>query len=87
MTQFLPLLHRILGSVSLVFGLVLLPLPIPLGLPLLIVGLALWAPYLPFVQGWVRSLRRKYPNLNAQLLRYREKVPPVIRTTIDKTHP
>ena len=83
----LPLLHKILGSFALLIGAVLLPLPIPLGLPLLVIGLALWAPYLPFVQGWVRALRRKYPNLNAQLLRYRERVPPVIRTTIDKTHP
>jgi len=83
----LPLLHKILGSTALLFGAVLLPLPIPLGLPLLVIGLALWAPYLPFVQGWVRSLRRKYPNLNAQLIRYRERVPPVIQKTIDKTHP
>ncbi len=83
----LPLFHRVLGTISLVVGAPLLLTPIPLGLPLLIIGLALWAPYLPFVQGWVRALRRKYPNLNAQLIRYREKVPPVIKKTIDKTHP
>ena len=83
----MPLVHQIVGSSLVVAGLIVLPLPIPFGLIMLTIGFALLAPYVPFVQRLIKRMRAKWPNLNETLLRYRSKFPPVIRKTIDKTHP
>lgn len=83
----LPLFHQVLGTVLILVGLVVLPLPIPLGLIMITVGFALLAPYVPFFQRVVEKMRRKWPNIDATLLKYRDKMPPIIQRTIDKTHP
>ena len=70
-----------------VAGLIVLPLPIPLGLIMLTIGLTLLAPYIPAVQRLIRSLRTKQPVIDQWLLSHRERFPPIIRRTIDKTHP
>ena len=54
---------------------------------MLVIGFALLAPYIPAVQRLVRVMRRKWPKVDAILLRYRHRFPPVIKRTIDKTHP
>ena len=83
----LPVVHQLLGALLVVAGLIVLPLPIPFGLIMLTIGFALLAPYIPFIQRLVRKMRTKWPDLDAQLRRYRDKCPPVIKSTIDKTHP
>lgn len=83
----LPILHQVFGSTLVVAGLIVLPLPIPFGLIMLTIGFALLAPYIPAFQRLIRRMRVKWPNLDAALLRYRDRFPPVIRKTIDKTHP
>ncbi len=83
----LPILHQVLGSTLVVTGLIVLPLPIPFGLIMLVIGFALLAPYIPIVQRIIRHMRRRWPQVDAILLRYRDRFPPVIRKTIDKTHP
>ena len=83
----LPILHQVLGSTLVVTGLIVLPLPLPFGLIMLVIGFALLAPYIPAVQRLVRVMRRKWPKVDAILLRYRHRFPPVIKRTIDKTHP
>lgn len=81
------LMHIIAGCVCLVIGLVLWPLPIPLGIPLIVLGLALLAPHTPFIQRIVRALRRKYKKLDDQFIKWRDKCPPIIQRTIDLTKP
>jgi len=83
----LPILHQVLGSTLVVTGLIVLPLPLPFGLIMLVIGFALLAPYIPAVQRLIRVMRRKWPQVDAILLRYRHRFPPVIKRTIDKTHP
>ena len=83
----LPIFHQTLGGVLVVVGIVLTPTPVPFGLILLTIGLTLLAPYMPFVQKIIRSIRRKYPRVNAELLRRRDRLPDVIRRAIDATHP
>lgn len=85
--MFVPVFHQVLGGILVVTGAILTPTPIPFGLIMLTIGLALLAPYMPPVRALVRAIRRRWPNINAALLRYRHRFPPVIRTTIDKTHP
>jgi hypothetical protein len=81
------IIHQALGSVLVVVGAILAPTPIPIGLLLLTIGLALLAPYMPPVQGLLRAIRRKWPNVDGSLRRHRDRMPPVIRLAIDKTHP
>ncbi|MEO1136729.1 MAG: PGPGW domain-containing protein [Pseudomonadota bacterium] len=83
----LPIVHQVFGSILVVAGLILLPLPIPFGLILLTIGFALLAPYIPAVQRLIRLMRGKWPSLDRNLRRYRDRFPPVIKKTIDKTHP
>ncbi len=83
----LPILHQVFGTALVVVGLIVLPLPLPFGLIMLTIGFALLAPYIPVVQRLIRHMRTKWPDLNKQMLRFRDKLPPVIRKTIDKTHP
>mgnify|MGYP001190369645 CR=1 FL=1 len=83
----LPIVHQVFGSLLVVAGLIILPLPIPFGLIMLTIGFALLAPYIPAVQRLVRHMRRRWPNLDEALRRHHHRFPPVIKTTIDKTHP
>jgi hypothetical protein len=83
----LPIVHQVFGSILVVAGLIVLPLPIPFGLIMLTIGFALLAPYIPVVQRLIRHMRGKWPNLDETLRRWRDRMPPVIKSTIDKTHP
>lgn len=83
----LPIFHQVVGSILVLGGVILTPTPVPIGLILLTIGLALLAPYMPPVQRLVRSIRRKWPNIDTSLRRHRDRFPPIIRQTIDKTHP
>lgn len=85
--RMLPIVHQVCGIVLIAVGLVVLPLPLPFGLIMITLGCALLAPYVPYVQRLIKKMRRKWPAMNAQLLKYRDRLPPVIRKTIDKTHP
>ena len=75
----LPILHQVAGSTLVVTGLIVLPLPLPFGLIMLVIGLTLLAPYVPAVQKLIRKIRRKWPNLDETLLRHRHRFPPVIK--------
>ncbi|NRA29339.1 MAG: hypothetical protein HRU11_03680 [Parvularculaceae bacterium] len=83
----LTLLHKITGSVLVLFGLVLFPMPIPVGLVMIAVGLLLLAPYFKPVQIVVRSLRRRSDKVDSALLKIKPKCPRVIRKAIEKTAP
>ncbi|MEK7264492.1 MAG: hypothetical protein AAB227_00200 [Pseudomonadota bacterium] len=83
----LPVFHMFLGGVLVVSGAILTPTPVPFGLIMLTIGLALLAPYMPPVQALIRAIRRKWPKVDMNLKKHRDRFPPVIRTTIDKTNP
>lgn len=81
------LLHQALGSILVVVGIILTPTPVPFGLILLTLGLTMLAPYMPPIQALIRSIRRKWPKVDASLRRHRDRMPDVVQKTIDKTHP
>ncbi len=83
----LPILHQIFGTALVVVGLIVLPLPLPFGLIMLTIGFALLAPYIPMVQRLIKKMRAKWPDLDRNLRLHRHRFPPVIKRTIDKTHP
>lgn len=83
----LALIHKISGSMLVVVGMIVLPMPIPLGLIMIALGLALLAPYFVPVRRFVRSMRGRYPKFDDAMRKFKHRVPPVIRATIEKTCP
>ena len=83
----LALAHKLVGSVMLLFGAVMLPLPIPVGAPLILIGLAFLAPYFAPVRTVIRTIRGRVPSLDAALVRHAHRCPPVVRRTIAVTQP
>jgi hypothetical protein len=79
--------HQIMGGTLVLAGIIVLPMPLPFGLPMLAIGLSLLAPYLPPVQALVRYLRKRSKPLDSQMVKWRDRAPPVIQKTIDKTKP
>jgi hypothetical protein len=83
----LPIFHQVFGGLLVVTGAILTPTPLPIGLIMLTIGLALLAPYMLPVQRLVRKIRKRWPHIDGSLRRNRHRFPPVIQKTIDKTHP
>lgn len=83
----LAIVHQVLGGLLFLAGLIVLPLPIPFGLIMMVIGLALLAPYILPVQNVIRGIRSKNTTINSTLLRWKARMPPIIQKTIDKTHP
>ena len=83
----LSLVHHLLGGSFIAAGIVLLPLPIPLGLLFLLTGIALLAPYNAATQTVVRNMRTRFPRIDRTMRRWRDQAPGFIRKVIDKTKP
>lgn len=83
----LPIIHQLVGGTFVAAGLVLFPLPIPVGWLFLLTGVALLVPYNPATQSMVRSLRRRWPAFDRGMLKFRQNAPRFIRRAIQKTNP
>ena len=83
----LALAHKLVGSVMLLFGVVLFPLPIPVGLPLIALGLAFTAPYFAPSRALVRTLRCRVRLLDRAMCEHAHRCPGVVRQTIERTAP
>jgi len=87
LASILTFVHKLLGSLLVLFGLVLFPMPIPVGLIMIAVGLLLLAPYFKPIQKFVRMLRCKFQPVDRTLRKIKRKCPPVLRSAIEKTAP
>ena len=83
----LALAHKLIGSVMLLFGVVLFPLPIPVGLPLIALGLAFTAPYFAPSRALIRALRARVALLDRAMTANAHRCPGIVRQAIDKTAP
>lgn len=61
--------YIILGACCVVLGLLVLWLPIPLGIPLLLVGIPLLMRYSPNARRWILCLAERHPPLRKWLQR------------------
>jgi hypothetical protein len=75
------------GWVLIAIGLVVFPLPIPLGLIMILAGLALVAKDSVAMQDWIRKLRRDNPRANAKIKAVRPRLPNFLGRVIDMTDP
>lgn len=81
----LALVHKAVGSFMLLFGIVLFPLPIPVGLIMIAIGLTFLAPYFAPARLAVMALRRRVPPLDAVMAHHAHRCPGVVRATIEAT--
>ncbi|MEO0972150.1 MAG: hypothetical protein AAFX85_03580 [Pseudomonadota bacterium] len=93
-----PMLHRVRRSIQawsvrliavvlLVAGLIVFPFPIPLGLPMIVVGLALLISSSDASADLMTRVRRRHPRLDNALRRAEPKIPSMFRSPIRKTDP
>lgn len=73
----------------LIVGLIVLPMPIPLGVPFIAIALALLVHDSVTVQTWLRRGRQRFPGLDARLraalaIRW---LPAIARRMVDLTDP
>ena len=80
-------LSIIAGSFLVLLGLIITPMPIPLGIILIVQGLSMLVSSLPFMRHWLRDLRRRYHTVSARLKRAKRYLPAFARRLIEDTDP
>ncbi|GGA69830.1 hypothetical protein GCM10011369_09370 [Neiella marina] len=75
------------GGVLLVVGLILIPMPVPIGLAMTISGLALLIHSNDTVRHYIRDCRQRYPNLNEKIRRAGAALPKPLRRIVSRTKP
>ncbi len=79
--------QALVGWLFIIIGLVVLPMPIPLGAIMIVVGIALVAPTSPGMRNVLRRVRRRFPSFDRQLERWLPKFPKFIQDLIISTRP
>ncbi len=75
------------GWTSIALGVVLLPLPTPLGAPLFLIGAALLLMVSPAMRTWFKQWRGGHRPASDALERFERYLPKGLRDTLYKTHP
>ena len=76
------------GAFGLILGgLILLPLPIPLGVPMILGGTGIAITTSPRIRRWVRDYRERSPRLEERISRLRPTLPPRLRRPLDVSDP
>lgn len=65
----------------------MLPLPVPVGLLMIITGLSLLVPAIPALALNLKRIRRRYPVTSARLRRLSPRLPGFVRRVIEDTDP
>ena len=76
-----------LGGLCLAAGMVLLPTPAPLGIPLLLIGLFLVARRSASLRRGIGGLRTRYPGLDRVIRRAGARLPRAVRLLVGQTRP
>ena len=76
-----------LGWMLVVGGLLMTPLPLPIGLLMLVLGLTILARRSRVVRQRIRNLRARYPEFSERLRRLEPKVNETISRTLRETDP
>ena len=74
----------LVGLVIFAIGTVLLPLPIPLGIIFMVIGLFI-ASFNPLVMRWIQRTRRRSPRVNAHLRAATPHLPGFLRHFVERT--
>ncbi|UTW47024.1 hypothetical protein [Bacterioplanoides sp. SCSIO 12839] len=76
-----------LGILLLIAGIIITPLPIPLGLISILMGLSLLISVAPPLRNWLILLRKRFTTVSQTLTRLRQHLPRFLQHVIDETDP
>jgi hypothetical protein len=79
--------NLVVGFFLVICGIIITPLPIPVGLILIVLGLSLLVPALPVLRRWLTLARSRFPKLSNKLQSIRHRLPKFARNLIDHTEP
>lgn len=79
----------IVGSVLLVVGTIMTPLPPPFafGIVLVLIGLAILAAWSKTARRWMQKGRERFPSVSDRLERVSPRLPDALRRTLKRTSP
>lgn len=75
------------GGLLLIIGLILIPMPVPIGLVIAICGLALLIHSNETVRDFIRTCRQRYPDMNQKLRHAGAILPKPLRRIVSRTKP
>lgn len=75
------------GVLLIVAGLLVLPLPVPVGLLMIILGVSLLVPTIPALSRYLKRLRCRYPVASSRLNHISPRLPGFVRRVIEETDP
>lgn len=76
-----------IGGLLVVAGLIMMPMPIPLGLLFILLGLSLLISVLPALRLRILALRQRFPKWSRSLQRQKRYLPAALRHLLDDTDP
>lgn len=76
---------RVIAYIIIVIGLILFPMPIPVGIFFIIGGVALLLSVDPSAQSHISKLRHQHPLLDSILYKATQKAPRFLRLALHKT--
>lgn len=77
----------IAGTLLVIGGIIVTPLPIPFGVLMIVIGLSLLASSVPRIRDYLIALRRRYRDVSAKLNRIKNRLPAFARQLIEDTDP
>ncbi|WP_430462117.1 PGPGW domain-containing protein [Thalassolituus sp. LLYu03] len=80
-------IHSIAGFLLVIAGIIITPMPIPLGIILIILGLSMLASSVPAVRHFLRDTRGRYRVFSARLNHMKPRLPAFARRLIEDTDP
>ncbi|MCA6062840.1 PGPGW domain-containing protein [Thalassolituus marinus] len=80
-------LRILAGSLLVIGGIIVTPMPLPLGIIMIIFGTSILVTELPLVRLYVRQLRKRFTSLSARLNRLKPHLPSFARRLIEDTDP
>ena len=81
------LICRVVGTAFLLVGLVLAVLPIPFGIPFILIGLMLLIPSSPLFARWVRRARARFEHVDGAFAFLTQRTPVPYRRILRATEP
>ena len=87
LSKFIHLIASLFAIALILVGIVVTPLPIPFGILLILLGIALLITTNTAFALWLRNFRRRHPDMDEKLRKAQKWLPGFLRIPLDKTDP
>ena len=75
------------GALIFIAGMIMFPLPIPIGLVMMVIGLTMLISSSKKLRSWIREYRRRNPKVNQSIHKAEAYLPRGMRNSIGQTDP